>query len=48
MKWVILILGAILAVYEIVTLIIQMVKKNKKKKVSPDKGEQSSAVTDDK
>lgn len=48
MKWVILVLGAILAVYEIVTLIIEIVKKKKKKKVSPSEGEQSSAVSDDK
>lgn len=48
MKWIILVLGAILAVYEIVTLIIQIVRKKKKKKISLDESEQSSAVNNDK
>lgn len=49
MKWLILILGCILAIYEIVTLIIQIVKKRRKKKQNVSSGEsEKNAETEEK
>lgn len=49
MKWLILILGLILVIYEIVTLILQIVKKRKKKKeISNGEATENANTEDDK